>query len=127
MLCVRGQVITADHAAFDEARKVRNGMIGKLPALIVRCSSAGDVTSSVSLAREHNLLLAVRGGGHNVAGTSVRRIELHSRLDHAPLPGRAVDAQGAIQPFHPFAHRMEAHVPGILAMWVEPDTVISHR
>ncbi len=60
--------ILASGAEYDEARKVFNAMIDKRPALIVRCREVADVIQSVTFAREHELVVAVRGGGHNVAG-----------------------------------------------------------
>jgi FAD/FMN-containing dehydrogenase len=64
----RGRLIGRDDADFDKARAVYNAMIDKRPALIGRPTDAGDVARIVSFAREHDLLLAVRGGGHNGAG-----------------------------------------------------------
>lgn len=61
-------LITPDHAGYDAARRVWNGMIDRRPAAVVRCRGTADVIASVAFAREQNLLLAVRGGGHNVAG-----------------------------------------------------------
>jgi FAD/FMN-containing dehydrogenase len=68
---LRGELLRPDDTAFDEARKVWNGLIDKYPALIARCAGVGDVIDSVNFARENELLVAVRGGGHNVAGNAV--------------------------------------------------------
>ena len=67
----QGQQITADHAEYDTARAVWNGAIDRYPRLIARCSGTGDVAAAVRFAREHDLEIAIRGGGHNVAGTAV--------------------------------------------------------
>jgi hypothetical protein len=64
----RGQLIGRDDAGYDEARAVYNAMIDRRPALIARCADADDVAKVVALARDNDLLLAVRGGGHNGAG-----------------------------------------------------------
>jgi FAD/FMN-containing dehydrogenase len=67
----QGQRITPDHAEYDTARAVWNGAIDRYPRLIARCSGTADVAAAVRFAREHDLEIAVRGGGHNVAGTAV--------------------------------------------------------
>ena len=67
----RGQLITADHADYDNARAVWNGTVDRHPRLIARCTGTADVAAAVRFARDHDLEIAVRGGGHNVAGTSV--------------------------------------------------------
>jgi hypothetical protein len=67
----RGRLITADHAEYDTARAVWNDAVDRRPRLIARCSGPADVAAAVRAAREHDLEIAVRGGGHNVAGTAV--------------------------------------------------------
>jgi FAD/FMN-containing dehydrogenase len=67
----RGQLITADHDDYDTARALWNGAVDRCPRLIARCSGTADVAAAVRFARDHDLQLAVRGGGHNVAGTAV--------------------------------------------------------
>ncbi len=56
---------------YEEVRAIRNGMIERQPALIARCDGVADVISAVNFAREHDLLVAIRGGGHNVAGNAL--------------------------------------------------------
>ena len=68
---LRGQLILPDHADYDSARTVWNGMIDKHPAAIVRCAGAADVITAVRFAREHNMTVAVGGGGHSFAGNAV--------------------------------------------------------
>lgn len=63
-----GDLARRGDASYDQSRAVWNGMIDRYPAMVARCQSAQDVIASVNFAREHGLLLAVRGGGHNVAG-----------------------------------------------------------
>jgi FAD/FMN-containing dehydrogenase len=64
----QGTVIGPEDSGYDEARKVHNGMIDKRPGLIARCADPADVAKAIWFARDHDLLLAVRGGGHNGAG-----------------------------------------------------------
>src|SRR5262245_5410721 len=68
---VRGVVLGPGDPGYDDARQVQNGLIDRKPALIVQCSGTADVVAAVNVAREHGLLLSVRGGGHNVAGNAV--------------------------------------------------------
>ena len=68
---LRGEVLRPGHPNYDPARTLFNAMIDKHPALIVRCGEVSDVVSAVEFARTHDLLVAVRGGGHNVAGKAL--------------------------------------------------------
>ena len=66
-----GQVVTPEDAGYAEHRKVWNGSIDRRPALIARCAGVSDVRTAVRFARERNLLVAVRSGGHSFPGLSV--------------------------------------------------------
>ena len=66
-----GELIRPGDEGYEDTRQLWNGMIARKPALIVRATSPTDVAAVVNLARENDLLLAVRGGGHNVAGTAM--------------------------------------------------------
>ena len=68
---VRGEVIDREHARYDQARAVWNGLIDRRPAAIVRCTGASDVITALRFAREHRPPLRIRGGGHQVAGSAV--------------------------------------------------------
>ena len=68
---LRGVLLRPDDDGYDASRRVWNGMVDKRPALIARCACTSDVVDAVRFAREHDLLVAVRGGGHNYAGKSV--------------------------------------------------------
>ncbi|TIQ24539.1 MAG: FAD-binding oxidoreductase, partial [Mesorhizobium sp.] len=67
----RGTLISANHDDYDTARAVWNGAIDRRPHLIARCIGAADVVAAVRFARDRDLAIAIRGGGHNVAGTAV--------------------------------------------------------
>ena len=66
-----GQIVLPRDAAYESARRIWNAMIDKHPALIARCATTSDVVRAVNFARDNGLPLAVRGGGHNIAGNAV--------------------------------------------------------
>ena len=68
---LRGQVLLPGADGYDSAREIWNAMIDRRPGLIVRCAGAADVVRGLRFVQEHRLLLAVRGGGHNIAGNAV--------------------------------------------------------
>jgi FAD/FMN-containing dehydrogenase len=89
---LKGQVITPDDAGYDEARTVFYGGIDRRPAAIARAASAADVAQVVAFARESGLQLAVRGGGHSMAGHSAT--EGGILLDLSPMKGLEIDVAG---------------------------------
>lgn len=68
---IRGEVILPDNESYNESRKVYNGMIDKRPGMIIKCVDVADVIACVNFGRENNLLVAVRGGGHNGGGLGI--------------------------------------------------------
>lgn len=68
---LRGQLLQQGDANYDDARAIWNSMIDRRPALIVRCAGTADVRTALAFARDHGLRLAVRGGGHNIAGSAL--------------------------------------------------------
>jgi FAD/FMN-containing dehydrogenase len=84
-----GRLHVPDSAEFEESCTIWNAMIEKRPGLVVRCSSSADVQRAVKFAREHDLLLSVRGGGHNIAGSAL--CEGGLMLDLSPMKSVQVD------------------------------------
>lgn len=88
---LRGELIRPGDASYDDARKIWNAMIDKHPALIARCTGVADVIEAVNFARRNDLLVAVRGGGHNVAGNAV--CDGGIVIDLSPMKGMRVDPE----------------------------------
>jgi FAD/FMN-containing dehydrogenase len=86
---LRGGVIEPYDEGYDDARKVYNAMIDKKPRLIARCADVADVIGSVNFAREHDLLLAIRSGGHNAGGLGI--CDDGVVIDLAPMKYTRVD------------------------------------
>jgi FAD/FMN-containing dehydrogenase len=68
---IRGELVVPDDPDYHQARRVWNGMVDKRPAAIIYCADSDDVKTAVNFARTRDLVVAVRAGGHNVAGSSV--------------------------------------------------------
>src|SRR5271154_6872078 len=86
---LRGPLLNPGDGGYDDARKVWNGMIDRRPALIARCTGVADVMKAVRFARDHRLLVSVRGGGHNITGNAV--CEGGLMLDLSPMKSVRVD------------------------------------
>ena len=84
-----GQLLQPKDAGYEEARKVHNGLIDKRPALIARCRNVNDIVEAVNLARARGLEVAVRGGGHNVAGRAT--VDNGLMIDLSSMKGIQVD------------------------------------
>jgi FAD/FMN-containing dehydrogenase len=68
---LRGVLLRPTDSGYEEARRVNNAIHDRRPALIARCTGPADVVAAVNLARTHSLLVSIRGGGHNVAGSAI--------------------------------------------------------
>src|SRR5712691_7932690 len=90
---LRGSLVRPGDADYDAARSVWNGMIDRRPALVVRCAGAADVIAGLRFARERELVLAVRGGGHNVAGFGT--CDGGVVLDLSPMKGIRIDPRSS--------------------------------
>jgi FAD/FMN-containing dehydrogenase len=86
---LRGRLLRPHDEGYDGVRRVWNAMIDKRPAVIARCVGAADIIQCVRFARKHNLLVSMRGGGHNVAGSAV--CEGGLMIDLSPMKGIRVD------------------------------------
>jgi len=89
-----GVVIARGDSGYDEARALWNGLVDKRPAVILRCATTADVVAAVGFARKHGLPMAVRGGGHGVAGNALADDAVV--VDLSPMKGVAVDPEARI-------------------------------
>jgi len=88
---LRGCLCLPGEAGYDDARTIWNAMIDRRPAAVVRCQVESDVLNAVRLARDNGLLVAVRGGGHNIAGNAV--CEGGLLIDLSPMRSVHVDSK----------------------------------
>ncbi len=86
-----GQLVRPTDPEYDAARAMWNSMIDRRPALIARCTGVADIRAAITFAREHRLPVSVRGGGHSVAGRSIRDGAL--LIDLAPMRWAQVDPE----------------------------------
>lgn len=91
---MRGQVLIAGQDGYDQARRVWNAMFDKRPSIIARCASPSDVMRAVTFAREHQLLTAVRAGGHSVSGKST--CDGGMMIDVSPMQSVRVDPKARV-------------------------------
>src|SRR6202008_2764195 len=89
---LRGRLVPPGDSGFDDGRKVGKGMSARRPALTARCAGAADVIAAVHFARDHRLLVSVKGGGHNITGNAV--CEGGLMIDLSPMKGIRVDPAG---------------------------------
>ncbi|CAN5396481.1 FAD-binding oxidoreductase [soil metagenome] len=107
---VAGRLLRAGDEGWDDALLIWNGMVATAPALVLQPTSARDVAAAVAFSRDHGLLLSVKGGGHNIAGTAIAERGL--TLDMSRMRDVTVDA-----------HAKVAHVgPGCLLSEVDQAT-----
>jgi FAD/FMN-containing dehydrogenase len=91
---LRGQLVTPDDPTYNDTRQLYNAMIDKRPALIARVADVADVIASVNFAREQDLLLAVRGGGHN--GPGLGSCDDGLVIDLSKMKGIRVDPEARV-------------------------------
>lgn len=110
---VKGKIVVPADPSYDKTRQVWNAMIDRRPALIVQCADANDVQPAIRFARENGLEIAIRGGGHNIAGLSTCNDGL--MIDFSTMKGVRVDAQNRrayVEPgatLHDFDEAVQAH------------------
>src|SRR4051812_5780298 len=107
---LRGDLVRRDSPQYEDARRIWNATVEHRPALIARCRSAADVRRAVLFAREHELLVGVRGGGHNIAGNAL--VDDGLLIDLQPMRGVRVDP----------ANRTARAEPGVLLSDFDHDT-----
>ena len=107
---IRGHVCLKGSPGYDEARTIWNAMIDRYPDVVIRCAEPADVIQAVRFANEHDLAIAVRGGGHNIAGNAVGEGGL--LIDLSSMKAVRVNAQ----------HRTASVGPGATLADVDKET-----
>jgi len=123
-----GEVVLPAEAGYDGARAVWNGAIDRRPAIVARCSGAADVLRSVRFAREQDLVVAVRPGGHSVGGFST--CDDGIVIDLSPMQGVRVDPDRRVarmpEDAMAFTGREAAFWVGVETLWEVPNEDDAH-
>ena len=117
-----GDLLAPDSPGYDEARAIWNAMIDRRPGLVIRCASARDVQRAVRFAAAHDLLAAVRGGGHNIAGNAV--CEGGLQIDLSAMKAVTVDAS-ARRAVNAASPRMTAAGPTAVVVAPSPTAAVA--
>lgn len=104
---MRGPVVRRMDADYDAVRSLYNGMIDKSPMMIARCTDVADVVASDNFARQNDLQVAIRGGGHN--GPGLGSVDNGMKIDMSMMKGVRVNPTGRV----PAAHRAMSTMPRI--------------
>lgn len=88
---IKGTVLLPDDPQYEEARQIWNAMIDRRPAMMVQCADADDVAPAIEFARRNKLEISIRGGGHNIAGSSLCDHGL--TIDFSNMKGVRVDTE----------------------------------
>jgi hypothetical protein len=96
---LRGELIQPGEPGYDESRTIWNAMIDRRPSLIARCLGVADVVTCVNFAREENILISIKGGGHNISGLSLADDAL--TIDMSLMRGVWVDAKNSVAQAQP--------------------------
>ena len=114
----KGEILLPSDGAYESARKIWNAMIDKHPAVIARCATTSDVVRGVNFARDNGLLLAVRGGGHNIAGNALCDDGLV--IDLSKMKAARVDPASAAPPSKGRARSRTSTPPPRPTAWPRP-------
>jgi len=117
-LNLRGQLILPGDEDYDEACKIYNAMIERRPGLIARCADVGDVMAAVNFARENDVLVAIRGGGHN--GPGLGTCDDGLVIDMSAIKYTRVDPQRVPYKLEGVAHRVMWTMQLMPSVWPSP-------
>ena len=120
---LEGALLVPGDQGYDEARTIWNGMVDRRPALVARCVSTGDVVEAVGFARQHGVLVSIRGAGHHIAGSSV--VEGGLMIDLSTMRGVDLDAASGVVTVGPGATLGDLDAATGPAGWAVPTGINS--